>query len=471
MTPMNLPTCSPSRLFSRQTRLALRKTRLASRKTRFALRETRLAALSLSVLAATALPVQADDQGKPGAGNAQAVATAQRSALVSSSLRFVLATLEQVGDARLKGLTKDAVDNASTCIAHRAGLTPEKKTAIFEKLKAEGLIDLGDEGKIPGGLINGVLPPVLEDGSACPKLPQPYVSAPGSAFGGHHSQPGGLPVHVALNLSSGLSLAENYRRVYGMSGEGGLPVAAQVGQASPSAAKAEIEISQDITILAPIWHDWAKTIVFQWNADGSEFAELNFGGNGKTDNWGAPGDSKTGGHHIIGVAEVMKRGFPADYVVTQASAHNAPTTGFEYRVVNWLRAAAILAEVDPVEKGYLAKDKLGRFRLAEMRQMKTVAMQDILPNETHLLVEYVLHNLSDSDYTFTGPAIAESQVVLKVLAAKFGYDPNDATTYNTKFRNPVLSHLSGERIQIIYASKGLDAVAEEISRLKAMGII
>jgi len=42
---------------------------------------------------------------------------------------------------------------------------------------------------------------------------------------------------------------------------------------------------------------------FQWNAVGSEFTELNFGGTGTNDNNGAPGDSRTGGHHIMGVAE------------------------------------------------------------------------------------------------------------------------------------------------------------------------
>src|SRR5260370_35708886 len=43
------------------------------------------------------------------------------------------------------------------------------------------------------------------------------------------------------------------------------------------------------------------------NADGSEFIEFNFGGNGTTDAWGQPGDSRTGAHHIITIAEMMKR--------------------------------------------------------------------------------------------------------------------------------------------------------------------
>ena len=51
----------------------------------------------------------------------------------------------------------------------------------------------------------------------------------------------------------------------------------------------------------------------------------------------------------------MKRGLPADFVITQASAHSAPTLGDEFMVVNWLRAAAILARIDPVAAGYLRR--------------------------------------------------------------------------------------------------------------------
>jgi len=89
---------------------------------------------------------------------------------------------------------------------------------------------------------------------------------------------------------------------------------------------------------APLWHDWAKSIVFQWNSDGTEFIELNFGGTGTNDNFGAPGDSRTGAHHIITIAEEMSRGLSPVFVITMACAHSAPTSDNEYKVVNWLRA-------------------------------------------------------------------------------------------------------------------------------------
>jgi hypothetical protein len=130
-----------------------------------------------------------------------------------------------------------------------------------------------------------------------------------------------------------------------------------------------------------------------------------------------------------------------------------------------------LAGVDPVANGYLQRDQSGRLRLAPMREMRSVGMQSILPNEPGLLVEYLLHNLSDADFTFTVPAAAEAGVLLKTLAVRFGFDPNDGAAFNTKFRNPVLAHLSSERLQIIYASKGLEAVAAEIEKLRNAGLL
>jgi hypothetical protein len=414
----------------------------------------------------------AQDGAGPGAGNALAIKQAESSALVSSARSLILQTLNGVQDVRAREATRDAIDNTRACVAHRAGVSEQDKAAIFGQLKAEGLVDLGDDDKFAGGLMLGIFPPLIDDGSQCPRPPQTYWSAPGSVFEGHHSHPGGLAVHVAFNLSSFLSLADNYRRVYGSSvGAAGLPTIVEPGKPSPAPAVSGVPISQDLAILAPLWHDWGKILVFQWNADGSEFAERSFGGNGKTDKYGAPGDSKTGAHHIIGLAETMKRGLPPELIVTQASAHSVPSGGNEYKVVNWLRAAAILAKVDPVANGYLKRDQLEQLRLAPMRETASFAMQSVLPNEPSLLVEYVLHNLSDADFTFTGPAATEAGALLKSLAGRFGYDPNDGAAFNTKFRNPVLAHLSAERLQIIYASKGLEAVAAEIEKLKRAGLL
>ncbi|MDB4986890.1 MAG: hypothetical protein JWN04_2068, partial [Myxococcaceae bacterium] len=76
-------------------------------------------------------------------------------------------------------------------------------------------------------------------------------------------------VHEHLNELSDLNLASVYRQNYGHSGPSGLP---EVATVAPSPRRPEVYLDQDVIVAAPLWHDWAKPIVFQWNADGSESA-------------------------------------------------------------------------------------------------------------------------------------------------------------------------------------------------------
>lgn len=262
-----------------------------------------------------------------------------------------------------------------------------------------------------------------------------------------------------------MSYAVGYRRVYGTSRSDGMPVIA--AEENPNdGLSSDIFISQDIMVAAPLWHDWAKPIVFQWNADGSEFKELNFGGNGMADRYGLAGDSKTGGHHILGIAEAMKRGFAPDFIITQASAHSAPTSGNEFKAVNWIRAAAILAQMDPVAQGYLYLDGETRMRLPPLRQLGSIDLVKGSLAHTNTLAEYALHNLSDADFNLTGPAVTEIQVVLDAIAPQFGFDPADMAVFNNRFRNVVLSNFSAERLLISYGNGGIAAVAAEIGKIR-----
>jgi hypothetical protein len=237
-----------------------------------------------------------------------------------------------------------------------------------------------------------------------------------------------------------------------------------------SRPEGDIALNQDVIVAAPIWHDWAKRMVFQWNADGTEFTELNFGGSGTNDNFGAPGDSRTGGHHIISVAETMARGLPPVLVITQAAAHSAPTLGNEYKVVNWLRAAAILAQIDPVAKGYLVIDGNGHLRLPPLGNLGA-GVNLPAAGQTNLLVEYQIHNLSDADFVNSIPAVTEVQVLLQTIAPTFGYDPTNVAHYNNFFRNVVLAVLSPERLMMIYAKQGLEDVVEEVRKLRNRHLI
>jgi hypothetical protein len=125
-------------------------------------------------------------------------------------------------------------------------------------------------------------------------------------------------------------------------------------------------------IAAPILHDSLKSWVFQYAKDGTQFKQATLAG--------------TGCHHPFGVAESIHRGLSAELVVAQAAAHDPPGTSPEI-VVRYLRAASLLAGVDPVAKGYLARGEDGAWSLAK------------LPS-----VEATINHLSDHDYVITDPA-------------------------------------------------------------------
>jgi hypothetical protein len=420
--------------------------------------------LLISIAVSTVSSLSAADQTIVGAGNALAEHIAARSALVQSAKQTLIDNSRGIRDFHLRSITQDMIANPATCVTHRIGVTDAKKDAIVQSLLNANLINPADAAGIVGGVKAGVFPPILHEGTGCPQLPLSFGAAPGSAFGGHHSYPGGLPIHEANNDQSDINFADLYRGSYGSLGRQGLPVIQ--GDKSESS----VFINQDTILAAPMLHDWAKPIVFQWNADGTEFTELNFGGTGTNDAWGAPGDSRTGGHHMLSIAESMKRGLSPELVITQASAHSAPTSGNEYKVVNWLHAAAIIAQIDPVASGYLTVDGQNNLRLPAIRQLGNGVNLNA-NGQINLLVEYALHNLSDSDFNLSGPAVTEAQVLLAAVAPAFGFNPADMTTYNTKFRNVVLANLSAERLLMIYGSSGLQGATAEVQKLRRQGIV
>jgi len=414
-----------------------------------------------------ATSAHAADQTVPGAGNRRAIETAHASAQVQRALQFLVARARRIGDAKLRQETLDILTHDQVCIRHRDGLTEAQKDEVVAELIRQKLVNPADAARIPvppnspanAQVKAGVFPPESRaEGKACALAPLPYGAAPGSTYAGHHPYPGGLALHAAFNTRTAEGLARSYREMYGTGGE-------------------SLGIDPDIVVAAPMWHDWAKTFVFQWNADGTEFSELPLGGFGpRTDGTddaieGSKGaDSRTGGHHILGVAEAMARGLSPEMVVAQASAHSKPTLD-EYKVVNWLRTAAIIARVDPVARGYLKPDLKGALRLPPLRKLGDGLDLDGPPlGETNLLVEYTINSLSDSDLNFTIPAADDAVFILEKLGPEFGYAPavqgEDPTRFNTRYRNVALSQLSGERILLLYAEKGLGAVRRELAELR-----
>ena len=197
----------------------------------------------------------------------------------------------------------------------------------------------------------------------------------------------------------------------------------------------DYEYGYDITVAAQLLHDLAKPWVFQWQKDGSCLKEYTVAG--------------TGAHHIFSVAESIYRGMPADEVVAQACAHNHPgSSADEAQVVNWIKAAAILAGVNPVAAGLLGADA------------KT------LPTP-HQQAGYIVH-LGDHDWVLSVPA-AQSSVAMLQRVAKNNYGMSDQDLKGikfNKFRNYIGAQYSfmhvNQALAVGDAFKSAAAIAESV---------
>jgi hypothetical protein len=379
--------------------------------------------------------------------NANANARAREIAAASPAVMQAMGALHRMigrlEDPRVRAITHDALERPDTCIAHRRNLTQGDRLDILNRLIHEGLIEPpGADPTARTRLMAGVFPPVDGDGGDCPRLAQPFYAAPGGDAAGHHAWPGGLALHTALNAQIGYALV----RAYG--------------------AQSRQSLDADRVVIAALWHDWAKTMVFQWTSDGSETAETSLGGAGGADDDGKPGDSRTGAHHILGLAEAMSRGLSAGQIVVQACAHAQPTDGEAYKIANWLRAAAIIARVDPVARGYLRPDSQGRLRPVFAEAGAVASARD-----GPWSAECLIHHQSDQNWTFAEPALRAADLVLERLAPRFGYDPNDSARYRNRYRNVVLAQLGADRVQRLNGAGGLSAVAAELDRLRRRGAI
>lgn len=108
-------------------------------------------------------------------------------------------------------------------------------------------------------------------------------------------------------------------------------------------------------------------------------------------------------------------------------------------------------------------------RLPALRKLGDVDLAD--QGQPNVLAEYTLHNLSDADFTYSGPAVTAAQTILQTLAPRYGYDPGNVSVYNNSYRNPALSFLTGEHILMLYSSQGLRGVQAELDRLRHAHVI
>ena len=232
------------------------------------------------------------------------------------------------------------------------------------------------------------------------------MSAPGAGYASHHAFPGGLVNHTALNVVSAQALVKNNMDV------NGLP------------------LDYDAAVGGENLHDLHKPWVFAWQDDHSCRKEQLL--------------AATGEHHVLSIAESIARKVPAQVVVAQACAHEHPATpAGEKLVVGWIKAASIIAGVDPIKAGLL--DKSG----------------NTLPLPRRI-EGWVVH-LADHDFVISTSACRWTAAALEKLA-KENYGLSDVQQLNS-FRNYVMANLTAMRLYGILSSQGKKAFANEVARV------
>ncbi|MBP2655867.1 MAG: hypothetical protein H6Q73_3436 [Firmicutes bacterium] len=195
-------------------------------------------------------------------------------------------------------------------------------------------------------------------------------------------------------------------------------------------------MNRDIVIAAQALHDIHKPWVFQWQDNGVARTEYSIAG--------------TGSHHILSLAELIHRKMPAELIVATACAHNHPGSSDDERdVVNWLRAAAILAQEDVVSLGLLADSG------------KTLP----LPRNP----EGFITHLGDHDWVFAAPCTKWMIANLEKIAQR-EYGISDTELQTKKFyafRNYVFSQATLEQLYFILAKRGETSLVETVKSIVA----
>jgi hypothetical protein len=340
------------------------------------------------------------------AGNQQAMNLARKSSRIMATNDAILMMADGLADARVRAATIEVLRNPAPLYQLKSPTAADKE-AVRQELLAAGLIS--DQVTV-----RGIFPPVGDPHEA----PQAFWSAPGSTYAGHHAFPGGLALHEHVNASVARQWVDAYDQDYGLVSESGA-------------------IDPSIAAAAPLWHDINKVTVFQWNDDGSELVEQAI--------------ADTGAHHPISGAEAIVRGMSPDFVVALLSAHDPPQSGTPMlRLINYIRAAAIIAHVDPVKAGLLTPS-------ADPAAPAGLGLAQVPPR-----IEGHINHLSDHDFIFSGDSASLAIQTLRTLAPQYGVDPGTQAARFNLFRNTVLSQLSDMRLYGVLQTAGVDGVKARI---------
>jgi hypothetical protein len=257
--------------------------------------------------------------------------------------------------------------------------------------------------------------------------PQSYLTAPSSHNDFYNAHPGGLALTVAYNIRIADAHTQSYRQMYG------------------------VPINRDLPVAALLVHEYPKVWLYQWQADGSWLEEPR---TVYDDTWHA--------HCIYVTAELMHRRFDARIVMAMAAAHQlsyleASMNGREVvanwrgleRVAHFIKAAAVMAQVDPIEYGLL-----------ERRHSEVV----LAPQPA----EHWVTHLSDMNWPYAmGAAHLFTYPMLKQIAADdFGVVGTDidGLPFN-QLKNYVWSQLGQIKLYEILVREGYEAARKTVRRL------
>jgi hypothetical protein len=323
-------------------------------------------------------PAQAEFSGS------DAAAIAAASPAVAQSVKTIETTIAALPQD-LRAPTEDGLLASDTCIAYRRGETAESRRAVVDELMRQGLAT--DAAATARTLYEY---PVKTD-ATCVHTALPFLATPGSEEDSHHSWPGGLADHIAFNLHAAHDMVTRYSTLTDHTYDRG---------------------TLDAAVL---WHDWAKRLEFAWSDKGVVSYETTIGG--------------TSSHHVIGLAEAMARGLPVQEILVQVCAHQAPSNDHDAKVIGWVRAAAIIARVDPVARGYL-KSSADGYALT------------IRP-------ECRIHNLSDGNWVYAVPAAQHAKAIIARLAPQAGHKDD------RRFLEQALSYYGAERFDLLTDAEAL----------------
>ena len=257
--------------------------------------------------------------------------------------------------------------------------------------------------------------------------PQSYLTAPSSHNDFYNAHPGGLALTVAYNIRMADAYTESYRQMYGL------------------------PINRDLPVASLLVHEYPKVWLYQWLDDGSWLEEPR---TVYDDTWHA--------HCIYVTAELMYRRYDSRIVMAMAAAHQmsmldasmdgravvANWIGLD-RVCHFIKSAAIMAQVDPVDYGLLER-KNGELVLA-----------------TQPAEQWVVH-LADMNWPYAmGAAQLYTGPMLKQIAADdlgLSAADLDGRPFN-QFKNYVWSQLGQIPLYEILTREGFDKARATVARM------